>query len=188
MKPIFLIVGRTASGKDTLVNELCNKLRMKQLISWTTRPPRSAAENTHKFGTLEDFKEFSAHNMVVAHTVINGNLYWATTTDLLESDFYIIDPDGLHQLKSNFPDMPFVTIYIHAPRSQRRKRFLLRQPGCDELFEQRDASENMQFQLFENNSQFDYVIENDKFEDAIWQLSLIVENEINILRKKENAF
>lgn len=177
MKPIFLIVGRTASGKDTLTQEICNKLDMKQLISWTTRPPRTAAESTHKFGTRNDFDMHCAANNVVASTEINGNLYWATKTDLDACDFYIIDPLGLEKLKSNYPNMNFVTIYIYAPAEERRKRFLMRQPGQVDLWFSRNTSENAQFQLFENCHKYDHIIVNDRFETAIWKLSCIIDQE-----------
>ena len=54
-KTIFCVLGRTASGKDTLVADICAKHNLKQLISYTTRPKRSENENTHIFALLLDF-------------------------------------------------------------------------------------------------------------------------------------
>ena len=176
-RPIFLIVGRTASGKDTLTREACNKLNMRQLISWTTRPMRFPNEDTHHFGTIEDFEVDKHFDNIVASTEINGHTYWATETDLFVSDFYIIDPNGLSELKKRYPYLPFVTIYIDVPFQSRRQRFLLRQPYQDDLFEQRNNSEDKQFTEFENNRCYDYRIENNNFDVAIQTLIDIVQNE-----------
>ena len=46
---LFCVLGRTSSGKDTLVNKLCEKTGAKKLISYTTRPRRDREEDTHIF-------------------------------------------------------------------------------------------------------------------------------------------
>ena len=40
MKTVFFIVGRTASGKDSLTNAVAQDLNMKVLKSYATRPMR----------------------------------------------------------------------------------------------------------------------------------------------------
>lgn len=56
----FLVVGRTASGKSSIVREVCKKLELKQVKSLTTRPPRDVELNNpdsdHYFVTDEEFE------------------------------------------------------------------------------------------------------------------------------------
>lgn len=181
-KVLFCIVGRTASGKDTLTNQLCKNMNMKQLISYTTRLPRYSGENTHIFVTLDDYTKDVVENNIIAQTVINDCVYWATEQQVYDSDFYIIDPKGLEELKNRNLNLHIVTIYITAEEEVRRRRFLMRQPGHQELFTQRNNSENEQFEHFEQNKMFDYIIYNDRFENALKQLSDIVYTE----RKNKN--
>lgn len=54
---LFCVLGRSSSGKDTLVNKLCEKTGAKQLISYTTRLRRDREENTHIFVTEEEYKK-----------------------------------------------------------------------------------------------------------------------------------
>lgn len=49
-KKMFLVVGRTASGKTTLVKEACKRLGIKMVTFYTTRPMRG-----------DDDKEFPDH-------------------------------------------------------------------------------------------------------------------------------
>ena len=43
-KPLFCILGASASGKSTLVKMLENEFKMKQIPSYTTRLPRYEGE------------------------------------------------------------------------------------------------------------------------------------------------
>ena len=178
-KTIFCVLGRTASGKDTLVADICAKHNLKQLISYTTRPKRSENENTHIFATEQDFKNDSARGAVVASTVINGFTYWSTKEQIYDSDVYIIDPRGLEELQRIMTDVRIITICICVDDYSRRQRFLMRQPGKEELFEQRNASEKEQFDAFELNKQADYMIFNDRYESALYYLDRIINFERN---------
>lgn len=178
-KTIFCVLGRTASGKDTLVAEICKKYNLKQLISYTTRPKRSENENTHIFATEQDFENDSVRGAVVASTVINGYTYWSTKEQIYDSDVYIIDPRGLEELKRTMSDVNIITICIYVDEHSRRQRFLMRQPGKEELFEQRNASECEQFDAFELNKMADYLVVNERFEYALYCLDRIITFERN---------
>lgn len=52
MHNIYLIVGRSGSGKDTVVDYLCKHYGYKRIVSYTTRPPRNA-QDKHIFVTIE---------------------------------------------------------------------------------------------------------------------------------------
>ena len=146
-----LIVGRTATGKDYLANELKSR-SMTLLKSHTTRPKRSDDEDTHTFITNEEYDAIDK-STVVAHTEINGNKYFATKDDVLNCDVYIIDVNGLRQISESMPDTPVIVVHMTANEEERKKRFIKRS-GLDENkalkeYEERTESENAQFSEFE---------------------------------------
>lgn len=53
MKNIYLIVGPSGSGKTMVANRLEEKYRLKQVLSYTERPPRFEGEGGHTFVTPE---------------------------------------------------------------------------------------------------------------------------------------
>ena len=82
-KTIFLIVGQTASGKDSLVNLMCQNFKLpmtdifgkwslhpyKQLISYATRPRRENEGDTHIFIQPNEVEQYK--DQIVAYTKQN---------------------------------------------------------------------------------------------------------------------
>lgn len=158
---LLLIIGRTASGKDTLVNKLCERTGLKQLISYTTRHRRQNEEGTHIFVSEADYQEMFNNNQVAVDTNIAGNYYWSTIDSLYESDIYVIDYTGYKKLQNlNLPNLRLVSIYINAPDDVRKER-ALNNRGDDRLtFMKRDMAEREQFRAMLRNADFDYAISN----------------------------
>ena len=94
-KPLFLFVGRSASGKTTIANMLSEKLGYVQVESYTTRPPRYEGERGHTFVSEEEFNNLRG---LAAYTFYNGNHYGTTFDQLNECDIYVIDVDGVKSL------------------------------------------------------------------------------------------
>lgn len=163
---VLLIVGRTNSGKSTLVKDLCEKRCLKNLISYTTRERRSESDNDHVFVTMKEYNEAKANGDIIAETEIAGNIYYATKQQLYESDVYIIDPYGVKVLKSmGLEDVELVIIYITAPEEVREERALQR-GDLKSQFRVRTMSENNQFREFVKNEEYDYAISNVNFEKS----------------------
>ena len=104
----FLFIGRTASGKSSIAKEVCRRLGLKQVKSYTTRPKREGEteENSaHYFVTKDDFEfimsDSQVNNGIAAYTEINGYEYCTTIDILDDSDIYVIDPDGVEYLKNH---------------------------------------------------------------------------------------
>lgn len=180
MKNLFCILGRSACGKDTLVKNICDEWHMSYIKSHTTRLPRHMEENTHIFSTINDFiKDYDEDN-IAAYTLINNSYYWTTFDQLENCDFYVIDPNGLSMLKNKIftqNNIRLITIYITAPSDERRKRALLRDPNCEETYNDRIKSEDLQFLIYEREHNYDYCINNVHFEGAYEQLKVIVKKE-----------
>ena len=86
---LLCIMGRTASGKDAIVNKLCERTGLKQLISYTTRERRVQEGDTHIFATEEDYEQARSENKIAAFTQIGSYLYWCTIDQLYEADCYV---------------------------------------------------------------------------------------------------
>lgn len=151
----YLIIGRTASGKDTLANMLCRNHGFSAVKSSTTRPKRDENEDTHVFVTLE---EAAAETDKVAQTTIGDYEYYATRKTVENADIYVIDPDGARELSRNMDDEDFHIVYISVSPETRKEHFISRAMAGDEnlskddalkLFEERDAAEDERFSAFE---------------------------------------
>lgn len=92
MKNIYLIVGRSGSGKTTITEALESKYSLKSIQSYTTRPKRNENETGHIF--VSD-AEFDALTNMVAYTEFNKFRYCATTKQVETHDLYVIDPNGV---------------------------------------------------------------------------------------------
>lgn len=179
---VFLIVGESSSGKDTLVNKICEECEYKQLISYATRPRRENEGDTHIF-ISEDEVKYYVDNMI-AYTKIGQYEYFATIPQLYESNFYVIDPQGVNYMKlitgyKEVTDIRFVTIYINTPPMLRKERALSQRHDDPDVYYQRILNEQGQFADFKVCAKFDYAISNVDFDKAYKILKNIVEEELN---------
>ena len=164
---LLCVVGRTGSGKDTLVNKLCERTGLKAINSYTTRPRRENEGNTHIFATREIYEQMQSEGNVAAYTEIANNAYWTTVNQLYENDVYIIDPHGIKTLKNlNLPNLRLVTVYINTPDKVREERALNMRKDDKKLFRIRDISEAQQFREMLKNADFDYAVSNIDFAKA----------------------
>lgn len=164
---LFCVLGRTSSGKDTLVNKLCEKTGAKQLISYTTRSRRDGEENTHIFVTEEEYEKMLANGQVAVDTNINGNYYWSTIEQLYEADVYILDYLGLKKLKElNLPNIRLVSVFINTPDEIRKERALNERGDDKKTFASRNFSEKRQFEEMLKKGDFDYSLRNIKFPES----------------------
>ena len=172
-KPIFCVLGRSGVGKDSVVNGICKDGQYKVICSYTTRPKRINEGNTHLFISEE---EASKKENVIAKTEISGYKYFVTREQLDGNDFYIIDPKGLSDLKSNeelCKDYEFIAVMIWIPEDIRLQRVRTRGDN-PEVAQKRTESENAQFTTFEAKAEWDYQIENTNLADSINKLRTIV--------------
>ena len=107
----FLVVGRTATGKDTLASILTYKYKWKFVKSMATRPKRYEDEDTHIFISEEQANTIPFEDRV-AYTKIGDYQYFATKEQVQESDAYIIDPKGVKVLLEKMPEENFIIVYI----------------------------------------------------------------------------
>lgn len=180
----FLVLGRTASGKSTIVKNAAEKLNMTVLKSYCTRPPRNGESDTdHIFVKPEDVEKYT-DDMIAYTDKIDEYERFATLEQFLKSDFYIIDPVGVQYLKSlNIPNVELVEIYIRVPTMELAKRAKKRGDKMTD-FDKRFYEENDQFTEYEKEQKFKWhVLNNTTIDDAVNKLCSIVDKEINGTKK-----
>lgn len=94
-KPLFLIVAQSGSGKTTLADMLEGWRGLRQVQSYTTRPPRYPYEQGHTFISDE---EYDALDDIVAFTDYNNHRYCATASQLDKSQVYVVDIPGVESM------------------------------------------------------------------------------------------
>ena len=109
-RPRLLIIGRTASGKDTLADALRHAYGMTFVKSCTTRPRRTPDEDTHVFLTEQQAEPLVRD--AVAYTRIGDYIYFTTAQQVMETEGYVIDPIGMRILCANMPNTRFVIAYV----------------------------------------------------------------------------
>lgn len=177
MKTIILIVGESCSGKDFLSQILEGKDGYKVLKSYATRPKRIGEGNTHVFIKPEEVKNYK--NDFVAYTKIGEYEYFSTKQQLLDSDIYIIDPNGVEYLKSKVNDIniKIVVIYINVSEEDRYIRAKNIRKDNENEIEKRFKAERNQFNKFKLNGDFDYSVSNRNVMKAYKIIKYIIEIE-----------
>ena len=178
---VYCVLGRTSSGKSEIVKRASNQLNMVVLKSYTTRARREneTEENSdHTFIHPDEVEKYKYD--MVAYTDRVGYCSFATKQQLLEADFYIINPTGYYELKLKTKDMDIelVPIYVTVPYSVLVKRAKNR--GGFESWKENYINEGEEFSQFEKSNLIDYRILNDgEIDDS-------VEKMIRIINKHKN--
>ena len=125
---VYCVLGRTSSGKSTITQKAANNLNMKVLKSYTTRQRREneTDENCdHIFISSNEVEKY--RNDMIAYTDRVGYCSFATKQQLLDNDFYIINPTGYYELKLKTKDMDveLVTIMVNCEKEQRNVEIMM---------------------------------------------------------------
>lgn len=130
-KPLFLFVGRSASGKTTIANMLSDKCGLKQVESYTTRQPRFDGETGHIFVSEDEFQNLGA---LAAYTYYNNRHYGTTIEQLDDCSIYVVDVPGVETLLQNYKTDRLVCIlYFDATVYTRIRRMLDRHDSDMEI-------------------------------------------------------
>ena len=177
MKRLYLIIGETGAGKDTVVDAVCKKTGFKKVVSYSDAPIRPDQKDgiDHIFVTPEEFDRIMATCQTIAYTQIGINRYMATMEQIDNATrFYIIDPAGVEEMEKLYGDViDFFKIYIHVPEEIRRQRTAGR---GSYNFEKRMNAEREQFYLFDHAGKWDLRIENIDLEKTIAAVESAVNN------------
>lgn len=183
MSGVLLIVAApSGAGKSTLVNALLAAEPSMQLsISHTTRTPRPGeGEGRHyHFVDRAAFDRLVATDAFLEHAEVHGNGYGTArghVAEALESGRDVIleiDWQGARQVRERMPGV--VSVFILPPsRAELERRLRARATDSEATIARRLAGsrEEMAHAL-----EFDYLVVNDRFEQALDDLRAIVHAE-----------
>ncbi|OSA95695.1 UNVERIFIED_ORG: hypothetical protein B2H93_04555 [Clostridium botulinum] len=111
-KPLWLVVGKSGSGKDYIVNKIAKQFNSGQVISRTTREKRYYNENTHLFVSSQQADK--EYEQALAKTTFCGNRYYVLKEDLEDKEYYIINPKGVRGLKYSQINRPVIKLFIDS--------------------------------------------------------------------------
>jgi guanylate kinase len=173
---VYCVLGRTSSGKSTITQKAANNLNMKVLKSYTTRQRREneTDENCdHIFISSNEVEKY--RNDMIAYTDRVGYCSFATKQQLLDNDFYIINPTGYYELKLKTKDMDIelVTIMVNVPYNDLRQR--ARKRGDYDAWQANYIKESEEFSNFEKSNLIDYFVLNDRsLEESVAKMIRVI--------------
>ena len=138
MGKLFVFMGKSASGKDTLYREIMKRHReIKKVIPYTTRPIRAGeteGEEYH-FVTVEQLREMEREGKVVecrCYETVKGPWYYFTADDgqidFGSGDSCLISTlEGFEKIRDYYGRNQVVPLYIEVPAIERMRRSLERE-------------------------------------------------------------
>jgi guanylate kinase len=176
---LFVVAAPSGAGKSSLVNALLElDTRVQPSISHTTRPPRGQEKHGREyyFVAPEEFDKMVAADAFVEWAFVHGQRYGTSKKAIEEriaqgSDVILeIDFQGAMQIRRTFGNS--VLIFILPPSwEELRSRLQRRGEDSAEVIELRlrNAADEMA-----KVREFDFVIINELFERALFDLKAIV--------------
>lgn len=174
---VILVVGKSCSGKSSLIKRICERSNLTALQSYTTRVKRSDADTDHIFCSVEDYLRAKDNGEIAIDGELNGNYYYSTIEQLYSADLYTINPEALDRLLAmDLPNIRFVVVYVSCPDELREERAVKR--GDDKYkFRARSRSERMEFRKFVMDEKWNYAINNLDFPKSYSVLKWIAQVE-----------
>jgi guanylate kinase len=176
---LYVIAAPSGAGKTSLVKALMEREpRLRFSVSYTTRKPRATEIDgrDYHFITPARFQEMMERGEFLEHAQVYDNSYGTgvqAVRDALSAGGLVlleIDWQGARQVRAGMPDAR--TIFILPPtRRTLEERLKARSTDSAEVIQRRlqDAERDIS-----HWTEFDYVVINDRFDQALEDLHAIV--------------
>lgn len=148
MKKLIGICGKTASGKNSLLEALIEKDSnlFKRKISHTTRERRDQEKEgqDYFFITDQQFFDMTLNDEFLEAAEVYGEFYGTALSNLSDSNINIgiFDPQGIEILSDN-KKIDLLTIFVDTEENLRYYRFLERGGSLKELYERSKEEETL---------------------------------------------
>ena len=141
MGKIFYIMGKSASGKDSIYRMLLQKkeLNLKRIIPYTTRPARNGEEQGREYYFVDEerYRELREEGKLIesrAYETVHGVWIYFTADDgqidLKRSNFLAIGTlESYQKMRDYFGSESICPIYVEVEEGERLMRALLRERG-----------------------------------------------------------
>ena len=143
MKKVICLIGKSGSGKDTIIQKLHADLKIPIAISFTSRPmrPGEIQDLTYHFVSDSYFEKnnekFIEQRLykIINEDGTKGIWRYGLTEESFEegSNLVIVDVNGYKALKKYFGKQNVLPFFIHCSDSTRLNRVLLRGDGSNKL-------------------------------------------------------
>ncbi|HEY6643009.1 guanylate kinase [Povalibacter sp.] len=189
---LFVIAAPSGAGKTSLVREVMQRMpELRFSISYTTRKPRATEQHTHDyfFVAKEQFQEMIDRGEFLEYAQVFDNFYGTSKPQVQQmldagDDVLLeIDWQGAQQIRSSMPQA--VSIFILPPsRAELERRLRDRKTDSDEVIARRlrDSIADMS-----HWNEFDYVVVNDEFAQAVADLAAILSGRGEALRRDRSG-
>lgn len=143
---IIALVGKSASGKSTILKRVLEKDKYHKIISCTTRPLRENEKDgiDYYFLSEQEFNNKIANNEMLEYTSFNNWRYGTSLSSLKEDkiNIGIFNPQGILNLSKN-SNINLKTYYIDVTDKERLIRSLEREknPDIKEIIRRYQADE-----------------------------------------------
>jgi guanylate kinase len=183
---MIIIVGKSGSGKDSVVKKLTNFYDYKKIVTWTTRPmrPKEMQDVTYHFTDEETFEEKIEEGFFAEwkkYESIEGTWYYGTAlldlTTFNEDKIIILTPDGYRDIK-DIIGKDTLTVYLKSKNRILKSRLKKRGDNPKEI-KRRLGHDKKDFKSIEK--EVDVVIENNKRD--LWDIAKMIE-EMDAIRKE----
>lgn len=194
MGKLFVIMGKSATGKDSLYQRIVEDFPgLKEVVTYTTRPIR-AGETYGKeyfFVSEEEMHEMQEADKIIecrVYQTVHGPWYYFTANDgqidLEKGDYILITTlEGYRKLETFFGIEQVVPIYIEVDDFERIERALKREKEQNTtcvaelcrrfLADEEDFSEE---KLDETG--IDIRVQNDNFEEALDHIETMIQHQV----------
>ena len=166
---MIILLGKSASGKDTVVNNLIhNYYGYEKIITWTTRPMRPGEKQdlTYHFTDDEDFEEKIEEGFFAEWKKYNsvfGTWYYGTAvqdiTNNPNNKIIILTPSGYEDIKEYINNEEILSVYLDSSLRTLYKRLKFRGDNPKEI-KRRLLHDIKDFRGIKNN--VDVVIKNNR--------------------------
>jgi guanylate kinase len=186
MSTLFIISAPSGSGKSTLVNELRTLVpHLDFSVSYTTRTPRGSEQEGREYHyiTRQEFERMAAAGDFLEYADVFGNYYGTPSSYLDEAqrkgnDLLLdIDVQGARQVRLRVPEA--VSIFVLPPDRQTLERRLRSRSRAENVVSEEIILRRLTTAGNEivHYSEYEYILVNDRLEQAIEELKAIVLSE-----------
>lgn len=134
---LYVILGKSCSGKTTLADKLSKKYKIDKIITSTSRPRRKSEEPMidYFFYDYDTMKKEIDEGKYIEHTEFNGWLYGTkfSDIDINKDSIIVLNPEGYRKLKQLY-GYKVIGIYINPLPFTRLFRILKRDKNYIESF------------------------------------------------------
>lgn len=185
---MLLLCGKSCTGKSTIIEEL-RKLGIKEVVSYSTRPPRPGEVDgiAYHFITKEEFFEKEKQGFfaeTTSYNVASGETwhYGSAMEDLTDDKVIIVNPHGLKQIRK-IKHLNPIAFHIIASKTTILDRAKKRGDNTDEVLRRLTADE---FDFADINNYIDFAFRNDLGLSPKVMAEMILNTYKKVMKEKNN--